>query len=58
MGEELLEGGMKVRVLASISTERVTEDGKRKYKYRVLEGVTTLSEESETAVLCPQWAEK
>ena len=24
--------------------ERVTEDGKRKYKYRALEGVTTLSE--------------
>ena len=29
--------------------ERVTEDGKRKYKYRVLEGVTTLSEATERA---------
>ena len=29
--------------------ERVTEDGKRKYKYRVLEGVTTLSEATEAA---------
>lgn len=29
--------------------ERVTEDGKRKYKYRVLEGVTTLIEATEKA---------
>ena len=29
--------------------ERVTEDGKRKYKYRVIEGVTTLSEAAEKA---------
>jgi len=29
--------------------ERVTEDGKRKYKYRVLEGVTTLLEATERA---------
>ena len=29
--------------------ERVTEDGKRKYKYRVIEGVTTLSEATEKA---------
>ena len=29
--------------------ERITEDGKRKYKYRVLEGVTTLSEATERA---------
>ena len=29
--------------------ERITEDGKQKYKYRVLEGVTTLSEATERA---------
>lgn len=32
---------------------RVAEDVKRKYKCRVLEGVTTLSEAAETAALRP-----